>query len=298
VQNVSATVSDSREANPVEQKWISLDGVRTRFLRCGSGPPLVLLHGLGGYAFSWRFFLPALLRQATAYAVDMPGAGFSEPAPHLNHSLRASAERMLRFLDAANINSCDLLGTSHGGAVAMMVAAISPERVRRLILVAPVNPWSAHGKWLAPLAANPVVAPMLLRLGPHLRATHDFWLRRLYGNPRRIPAGALEGYSIPLRKPGALDRAFAIVHTWNRDLRELKSALPRIAHIPTLLVWGSRDRAVSPASALPLSQQFKTCCLVMLEGAGHLPYEEMPDEFNRAVLEFLTTVPAASDSLE
>jgi len=139
---------------------------------------------------------------------------------------------------------------------------------------------------------------MLLRLGPHLRATHDFWLRRLYGNPRRIPAGALEGYSIPLRKPGALDRAFAIVHTWNRDLRELKSALPRIAHIPTLLVWGSRDRAVSPASALPLSQQFKTCCLVMLEGAGHLPYEEMPDEFNRAVLEFLTTVPAASDSLE
>ena len=62
----------------------------------------------------------------------------------------------------------------------------------------------------------------------------------------------------------------------------------RIAHIPTLLIWGSLDTAVDPASAAQLKQHFKDCRLVMFEGAGHLPYEEVPEEFNRAVAEFLS----------
>jgi pimeloyl-ACP methyl ester carboxylesterase len=63
--------------------------------------------------------------------------------------------------------------------------------------------------------------------------------------------------------------------------------LPRIADIPTLLIWGNRDRVVTPASAEQLRREFRDCRLVVFEGAGHLPYEEVPEEFNRAVLEFL-----------
>src|SRR3954463_13507678 len=97
------------------EHYATVDGHRLRYLRSGTGPPLLLVHGLLGYSFSWRFAIPPLSEHATVYAVDMLGVGFSDRPPGLNCCLRASAERLLRFLDSAAIVSCDLLGTSHGG---------------------------------------------------------------------------------------------------------------------------------------------------------------------------------------
>ncbi len=265
-----------------------LDGYRMRYQHAGSGPPLLLLHGLLGYSFSWRFALPLLAEKATVYAVDMPGVGFSERPPHASGSLRAHAERVLRFMDGVGIASCDLLGTSHGGAVAMMASALAPQRVRSLILVAPVNPWSAHGRRLAPILSSPPVSWLLLRCEPCLGIIHDALLRRLYGDPRRIRAGTLAGYSAPFRIPGTLNYGLGVVRSWNRDLEELEAALPRIANIPTLLLWGSKDAAVSRASAEPLQQQFRDCQLEVFDGVGHLPYEEVPETFNASVMAFLS----------
>jgi pimeloyl-ACP methyl ester carboxylesterase len=265
-----------------------VSGCRMRYLFSGSGPALLLVHGLLGYSFSWRYALPVLAPQATVYAVDALGVGFSDRPPGLDCRLRAHAERLLRFLDDVGVVSCDLLGTSHGGAVAMMTAALAPERVRSLILVAPVNPWSAHGKRLAPLLTSVPVSWLILRLGPGLEIAHDLVLRRLYGDRRRIRPGTLEGYSAPLRIPGAFKYWVDVMSSWNSDLRELESALPRIAHIPTLLLWGSKDAAVSPASAEPLRRQFTDCRIEMFDGVGHLPYEEVPGEFNASVAGFLS----------
>ncbi len=259
-----------------------------RYLRAGSGPPLLLLHGLLGYSFSWRFALPVLAEKATVYAVDMPGAGFSDRPAYPISTFRAHAERLLRFLDGVGIESCDLLGTSHGGAVAMMAAALAPERVRSLILVAPVNPWSAHGRRLAPFLSSPPVSWLLLQLEPGLGIVHDALLRRLYGDPRRIRPGTLAGYSAPSKIPGTLKYGLGVVKTWNRDLAELQESLPRIANIPTLLLWGNRDTAVSPDSAERLSREFKHCRLEIFDGVGHLPYEEVPERFNSSVIQFLS----------
>ena len=93
---------------------MDFDGARMRYLRAGSGPPLILLHGLMGYSFSWRFVMPVLAKRATVFAVDLLGAGFSDRPPNLDCRLRPSAERFLRFLDAVGIREFDLLGTSHG----------------------------------------------------------------------------------------------------------------------------------------------------------------------------------------
>ena len=276
-----------RATYSIEDHWITLDGARMRYLRSGSGPALLLLHGLLGYSFSWRYALPYLARQATVHAVDMLGTGFSDRPSDLDCRLRANAERLVRFLDAVGEDSCDLLGTSHGGAVAMMAAALAPERIRRLVLVAPVNPWSHLGKRMAAFLSAPAVAPLFLRIAPLLEPTHGYFLRRLYGDTRRIRPGTLEGYSAPFALPGAFESGLGILRTWAQDLEELRSALPRISHIPTLLLWGGVDAAVDPASAEPLRRQFENCRVLMFEGVGHLPYEEVPEEFNRAVAEFL-----------
>lgn len=284
-----------REICP-EEKWVTLDAApgnaRLRYLRAGAGPPLLLVHGLMGYSFSWRFTIPVLAQHSTVYAIDMLGTGFSDRPPDLDCSFKASGERLLLFMDKAGLASCDLMGTSHGGAVAMTAAALAPNRIRRLILVDPVNPWSAHGKRLTAFLSSPLIAPLFVNLAPRVRIMDEFYLRRMFGDPRRIPPGSLEGYRKPMRIPGSFEYGLAVARTWNGDLRELELVLPRIAHLPTLLIWGSLDRLVDPASAAQLKQVFRNCRLVMFEGAGHLPYEEVPEEFNRAVAEFLS----ASDS--
>ncbi|MBZ5574092.1 MAG: alpha/beta fold hydrolase [Acidobacteriia bacterium] len=271
----------------IEDLQTELDGVRWRYRRAGSGPAVLLVHGLMGYSFSWRHTIPVLARQATVYAVDLPGAGFSDRPAGMDCSQRASAARLLRFMDGVGLASCDLLGTSHGGALAMTVAALAPERVRSLILVAPVNPWSAHGKLLSLFLTSPPIGPLFLHAMPHLQILHDFYFRRLYGDTRRIRPGTREGYLAPMQRAGSFEYVLGVLRSWNRDLKELESLLPGIAHIPTLLIWGSLDAAVNPASAYQLQKRFRDCHLLMMKGVGHLPYEETPEEFNRAVTEFL-----------
>ncbi len=276
---------------PVRECWATVDGHRLRYLRCGSGPALLMLHGLLGYAFSWRLNFAALGKQATIFAPDLLGIGYSERPPGLDYRMRAVAERMLRFLDAEGIGQADILGTSHGGGIAAHLADLcrerQPERLRRLLLVAPVNPWSRHGALLTGLLATRGAGLLLRACYPLLAPAHGYFLGRMYGDPRRIPPGSSEGYSAPLRLPGTVDYALGIMRGWRQDLRELEAVYLRLARVPTLLLWGTRDPAVLPSSAHRLHQILADSQLTLIPGAGHLPYEETPEEFNRVVLEFL-----------
>ena len=278
---------------------MDLDGARLRYLRAGSGPPLILLHGLLGYSFSWRYTIPALAPYATVYAPDMMGAGFSDRPAGLDHSMRGTAVRVLQFIERLGISSFDLLGTSHGGAVAMMAAAECLAgnfnlRVRRLVLVAPVHPYSAHGQRLGPFVGSDFGASLFRFGAERMKFLYPYWHARMYGDRDGIPADALAGYLAPLTKPGLFEHSLSIMRTWTEDLHKLEKALPSLACIPTLFMWGSKDPAVYASSAAPLAKYFPDSKLVMFPGIAHLPYEECPEEFNRALIDFLTseTVPA------
>jgi pimeloyl-ACP methyl ester carboxylesterase len=111
----------------------------------------------------------------------------------------------------------------------------------------------------------------------------------LYGDRRRIPPESLEGYKAPLAKPGLFEHALSIASTWTQDLRELEATLPKLAGIPTLFIWGSKDPAVYASSAAPLQKYFPNSKLIIFPGIGHLPYEECPEQFNQALIDFLTS---------
>ena len=283
-----------KDAVAIEERCLELRDGRMRYLKAGSGPPLILIHGLMGYAFSWRFALPALAAHATVYAIDNLGAGLSTAVAGIDCSMRATAERVLQFADALGLADFDLLGTSHGGGVAIMVAAICEEkepgsrRVNRLVLVAPVNPWSPHGKRLAPFIGSAFGSMIFRNTIERWRSLDYLWLRRMFGDESKIPPDSLEGYRIPALQNHALRHGTRIVKNWTADLSQLESALPRISHCPTLLMWGTRDRAVDFRSAEPLRRNFRAASLVAFEGVGHMPYEEAPEDFNRALIDFLT----------
>lgn len=274
----------------VEECWMDVSGARMRYLRAGSGPALILLHGLLGYSFSWRYAMPVLAPHATVYALDSLGAGFSD-RPKVDHSMRATALRVLEFAKRLGLTSFDLLGTSRGGAVAMCAAAESlrdeQPRVKRLILVAPVNPYSSHGKLLAPFAGSWPGSVLVRAVLDAMPSMYPYWHGRMFGDRNKVPAGSLEGYTAPIAKPGLFDHAFSIVRTWSADLRELEALLPKLAGIPTLLMWGDLDPAVYVSSMEPLARFFPGAQKVVFSGVGHLPYEECADEFNLELVKFL-----------
>jgi pimeloyl-ACP methyl ester carboxylesterase len=284
-------------AAAVQECWMDFDGARMRYLQAGAGPPLILLHGLLGYSFSWRFTIPALAPFATVYAPDMLGAGFSDRPPNIDHSMRGTALRVLHFADKLGLTTFDLLGTSRGGAVAMSAAAESitgksgSPRVRRLILVAPVNPFSAHGRRFAPFCGTPFGAALCRWALGRLPSLYPYWHSRMFGDQRNIPPDSLPGYKAPLAIPGLFEHALSIVKTWTADLRELESLLPKLGSIPTLLMWGGKDPAVYASSLEPLARYFPNSRKVVFPGIGHLPYEECPDDFNRELIQFLTSTP-------
>jgi pimeloyl-ACP methyl ester carboxylesterase len=292
-ENFSPSETHLRVGTPAwEEHWVDLAGGRMRYLQAGTGRVLILIHGLMGYSFSWRFAIPALASHAMVYAIDNLGAGLSTAPEGMDCSMRAASERVLQFVDALGITDFDLLGTSHGGAVAMMAAVLSAERhddrLKRLVLVAPVNPWSRHGRRLAPFVGGRLGSFLFRNTIARWRFLDYLWLRRIFGDGSKIPADSLEGYRRPVRENRAFHHGQRIVSTWTADLTELERALPRIRDYPTLLMWGTRDRAVSFRSAERLRQNFRDCRLVAFEGVGHLPYEESPEEFNRALIEFLS----------
>lgn len=271
---------------PVAKETATVAGHRMHYLRSGSGPAVLLVHGLLGHSFSWRFTIPALASSFSVYAPDLFGTGFSERVPGMDCSMAASTRKLLEFVGGLGVTEFDLVGTSHGGALATMMAAEAGNRVRRLVLVAPVNPWSPIGRRrtrvLGSSPGSVVLRAMFMRLAPINR----WFLTRLYADPRRITPGTFEGYAAPLRIPGTLDYLLGVLRCWHRDLKQLEPLYEKI-HVPTLLVWGDRDPAVSPESGAQVQRAIRGSELVMMGGVGHLPYEETPEEFNRVLLKVL-----------
>lgn len=303
--------SESHPELRAEELWLDLPDGRMRYLKAGSGPALILVHGLMGYSFSWRFTIPALAPHATIYAIDNLGAGLSTAKDEdgMDATVRATATRVLQFANALGIKTFDLLGTSHGGGVAIMVAAICAENhpetyrdshpespterpagygLQRLILVAPVNPWSPHGKRLAPFVGSALGGFLFRNTIVRWRSLDHLWLQRLFADKSKIPPDSLAGYRLPVFQNNALRHASRILSTWTSDLAALEKALPTIRDYPTLLIWGTQDRAVDFRSAEPLRRNFRQARLVVFKGVGHLPYEEAPGDFNRALIDFVT----------
>ena len=171
----------------------------------------------------------------------------------------------------------------------MMLAARHPDRVRRLILFAPANPYCDLGRQLIGFYQTPF-GMWLARQIPWLpRLLKKTALSRMYGDPRRLTENALDGYTAGLCVPGTIDHVLSIVRGWHTDMGQLRGALTNLAEKPTLLIWGDRDRTVGLSSAQDLQRTLRRSRLVVLPGVGHIPFEEMPEECNHAMRDWLSS---------
>jgi pimeloyl-ACP methyl ester carboxylesterase len=277
-----------QESPPSEcqEAYVDVIGARLHYLHAGTGTPMFLIHGLLGSSANWRKNIEALARNASVYAVDMLNMGKSQRVEGLDVSLKATANRIVAAMDSLGLAEADIIGHSYGGAIALMVAAQHPRRVRRLILFAPANPFSNSSDLIVRVystAWGRLVARMLSFLPKPIQRIA---VGQMYGGPDRILDSCLQEIVDGLRCPGTLAHVLSIIHCWFAEMATLKAALRRVARIPTLLVWGDHDCTVSLASGIRLHHKLRASELFVLPG-GHSVFEEAPEQSNRIMLEWL-----------
>jgi pimeloyl-ACP methyl ester carboxylesterase len=276
----------------IEERTVDVGGHSMRYLIGGSGPPLLFVHGLMGFSFSWSEVLPELSKRYQTYAPDMLNLGFSERA-EVDPSLKAAADRMLSFMDAVGIGSCAMVASSQGGAIAMKMCVLAPERFTRVVLVSPAHPFSERSRWQIRLFSSWLGLPLAIAMSVAPRLWMTLGLFRLYGKYSAMKDGTIPGYSKPMGDPRSLRYLLRVARRWNEDFGELEREVGRMRNVPVLLVWGEKDAVVPLASVAELQKHLAHSQLKVIKEAGHLPYEEAPEEFAAKVSEFLDQGEAA-----
>lgn len=276
---------------------LSIHDQRITYRTAGSGPVLLLIHGMAGSATTWRQVMPGLAQRFTVVAPDLLGHGRSDK-PQADYSLGAFASTLRDLLVVLGHERATVVGQSLGGGVAMQFSYQYPERTERLVLVGSgglgreVNP-------LLRLLSRPG-SEAVLRLGcaaPVRGAIESIGsaAARVGFRPAPVVAELWRSYTSlgdgPTRQAflrtlrAVVDRGGQAVSASNR--------LHLAAEVPTLIVWGDVDPIIPVAHAHAAHASIPSSRLEIFEGVGHYPHCESPERFVEVLSDFIeTTVPA------
>ncbi len=248
-----------------------------------TAPPVILLHGFGASLHSWEPWVRALSRDHRVISLDLPGCGLSPPDPDGDYSDGRVVRLLLALLEQKGIARASIIGHSIGGRIAWRLAAEHPERVEKLVLIAPdgfASPGFEYG--VAPKVPAMMSLMRHILPKPLLRAN----LVQSYGDPAALTRANLDRYHDLMLAPGnrraLLDRMAQTV------LTDPQPALERIA-APVLLLWGEKDALIPFDNAQDYLRHLPDARLVSFPKLGHLPQEEAPEETLPPVAAFLST---------
>jgi pimeloyl-ACP methyl ester carboxylesterase len=247
---------------------IDIDGIATRCRSVGTGPDVLVLHGWGASIEAVQSIVLGLSANCTVHAPDLPGFGQSGRPPRAWGAADYAAWTRA-LITTLGLGSPSIVGHSHGGRIAIHLAAHHPERVDKLVLVDSAGIRARRTfSWYRRVAMAKFAKHVLRRLGPPGRAL----TRRLF---RRSASGDYAASDPEMRA--------TFVKLVNEDLTHL---LPQI-HASTLLIWGDEDHDTPLSDGQTMERLIPDAGLVVFEGAGHFAYADQPQLFARVVAHFL-----------
>jgi pimeloyl-ACP methyl ester carboxylesterase len=273
---------------PVEH--MSIHGNDIAFRRGGSGPVLLLLHGIAGSSDTWVPAMRLLHKDFAVLAPDFLGHGQSAK-PLADYSLGNQASAMRDFLRLSGVERATVVGQSFGGGVAMQFAYQFPEFCERLVLV-DAGGLGREVNWILRLVALPGAEYAMPVLFPDVaRRWGDAFFRFLAERGIRTPrAGEMWQAYRSLTQP---ENRRAFVRTMQAVIDpggQSVSAMDRLylaARIPTLIVWGDHDKIIPLSHAYIAHEAIPNSRLEVMEGVGHFPQVEEPEQFVRILVDFL-----------
>jgi pimeloyl-ACP methyl ester carboxylesterase len=284
---------------PPPSDFIEVQGMPVHFR--DEGPrqdpePVVLVHGTGASLHTWEGWVQALKSHRRVITFDLPGFGLTGPRPEsgpgaTDYRAATDARFVLELLDALKVQRFVIGGNSLGGDVAWRVAVLAPARVARLILVDAAGP--AFQAESIPLGFQIARVPVLNRIGEHLlpRSVVLSSLQNVYGDPSRVSSALVDRhFELTLREGNrrALTQRLA---RWTPG--EGAQAIATL-RLPTLIIWGGRDRLIPPTVAQVFNRDIPGSDLIMFDDLGHVPHEEQPQRTVQPVLTFLSKLATVS----
>lgn len=273
-----------------------VDGLPLHYMVEGRGPAVILVHGLGGFAETWRHNVPALARRATVYAVDLPGFGRSAKPP-ARYDLQYFARALHAFVETLGLPQVSLVGHSLGGAACVTYALTHPARVERLALLGAIVPGFRFPlSWGHRFAARPGVgeALALCACAPLIRAA----IARCFWAPVRAEVDFLVRTHYRDRTGAAARAAWlASARALRTDLVEHRDGFRRALDtldVPVLLVHGRQDGPVPPAHCADAVEGLPRAAVRWLDRCGHFPHIEHALVVNGWLEEFLVGRTASS----
>ena len=271
---LSASLTTFAQA-PVEKEALVF-GQKIHYLEAGSGPTVILLHGLGGSARGWQPNIGPLAEKFHVIALDQIGFGKSDK-PLTNYRIRTYVDFLDQFCKQQKIERASLVGSSMGGWIAVLFAAAFPDRVEKIVLADAAG--YAPPKDIDPrifYALNPTT-----REGMKLLTAKVFYNKIFQTDAAidvsmsaRLAAG--DGYTIK-----------SITESIIRGEDFLDETVKTVKH-PTLIIWGREDGLTPLADGQRFNKDIAGSKLVVFDQCAHVPNFEKPAEFNAAVINFLS----------
>ncbi len=269
--------------------FIELNGLRVH-LR-DEGPkedpiPLVLIHGGASSLHTWDGWSEELKTTRRVIRFDLPGFGLTGPALDQDYSIQKYIEFVLSILDRLKVKRAILIGNSFGGNIAWRTALEQPSRFQKLVLM------DAGGYKLESLsvpiafriARIPVLNNLLNKILP--RKLVESSVKNTYGNPSKVTEEKVDRFFELALREGNRKALGQFQRTLVSESGILEKRIPEI-RIPTLILWGKKDRLQPPINAEKFHKDIVGSRLVFFEDLGHTPQEENPQETIKVVKEFI-----------
>lgn len=287
---------EDRANTPAYLRWMQaqhLDGYvdagnfRLHYLHEGSGEPVILLPGGGGWIYDFRDMIAALSSHYVVYAIDPPGDGYTTPIAHNPdytriYTLDSINQSLLAFMDTLHIPRATFIGNSWGGGYALYFTETHPERVSKYVSLDGTG-LDLPESWDWELTKWPVLGEVEMKL----TATPDLMrqtLERLYA-PRKVTDDMVQEYFIPYSFHHNLISQWVLERNLHWSVTE--RLLPQVK-TPTLIIWGKQDRVSDSNLYLSRWRQLNPhATIVEIDQASHTAYNSQPERVNQLLLSFL-----------
>jgi pimeloyl-ACP methyl ester carboxylesterase len=262
---------------------VDMGGFRlhTRDTGLKSAPTIILLHGFGSSLQTWDLWAEPLERTHRVVRLDLPGAGLSDPDPTGDYTDARTHALILKLMDKLDIKQAAFVGNSLGGRIAWTFNAKHPDRVSKLVLIAPdgfASPGFAYGE----KAEVPALLSIMSYVLP--KALYRPNIEAAYADPKRLTDAVFDRYYDLTLAPGSRDALLARMQ--QTVLVDPRPILPKITQ-PVLLLWGKKDALIPVANAQDYLKALPDGRLTTFDTLGHVPHEEDPGASMVPLLAFL-----------